>query len=78
MKYVHITTVLLALFLPTIPALLHLKHGYTMTDTPTTVCTGRDAAVTFFTLILPASILLAVATSMLVIIFWTILKVDGL
>ena len=74
-KYVHITTVLLGLLLPTIPALMHLKDGYTMTDTPTTLCTGRNEAVTYFALILPSSCLIATSSTALVIIFWKILKV---
>ena len=74
-KYVHITTVLLALLLPTIPALLHLKDGYTMTDTPTTLCTGRNGDVTYFALILPSSCGIAVSTLAFVIISWTVLKV---
>ena len=75
LKYIHITTVLIALFLPLVPALLHLKEGYGIADTPTVVCQGRNVHVTFFTLILPMSAILAVATSVLVVMFWKIFKV---
>ena len=75
LKYFHITTVLMALFFPTLPALINLHEGYTMADTPTTLCIGRSVAVTFFALIFPLSILIAVATSALIIMFWKILKV---
>ena len=76
LKYYHITTVLLALILPAFPALIHLRDGYTIADTPTTLCVGRNVAVTFFALILPLSGLMAVATSALIIMFWKILKVN--
>ena len=77
LKYYHITTVILALFLPTLPALINLRYGYIMADTPTTVCVGQSVAVTFFALILPLSVLTAVATSALIIMFLKILKVQN-
>ena len=75
LKYFHIATVLIALFFPTLPALINLHDGYIMADTPTTICIGRNVNVLFFAFVLPASVLLAVATSALVIMFWKILKV---
>ena len=48
LKYVHISTVLVALLLPIIPALLLLfKDGYVIIDTPTTFCAGRSLEYTF-------------------------------
>jgi hypothetical protein len=76
LKYFHIITVLLALFLPTLPSLIHLNDGYIMANMRTTLCFGRSPAVTFFALILPLSGLMAVATSLLITIFWKILKVS--
>ena len=76
LKYIHITTVLSALLLPTIPALLLLKDGYVIIDTPTTFCAGRSAAHTFYALILPLSIMLAIATSAFIIMLWILLKVS--
>ena len=75
LKYIHITTVLSALLLPTIPALLLLKDGYVIIDTPTTFCAGRSAVYSFYAIILPLSILLATATTALVIMLWEIMKV---
>ena len=75
MKYFHITTILLALLYPTLPALINLHDGYVMADTPTTTCFGRSSTVTYFGLILPLSVLIAVATTALIITFWKILKV---
>ena len=76
LKYFHIITVLIALFFPALPALINLHDGYTVADTPTTICVGRNVAVIFFALILPLSVLIAVATSALIIMFWKILKVN--
>ena len=74
-KYIHVTTVVLALVLPAISALLHLIDGYSIAPGPIDVCIGQNMAVTYFTTILPVSILLAMATLVLVIMFWKILKV---
>ena len=75
LKYIHLTTIFLGLFLPTLPALLHLKDGYTITDSPTTLCTGRNKDITFFALVFPSSVLIAISTAACVIIFWNVLKV---
>ena len=75
LKYIHTSTVLVALILPAIPALLLLKDGYVIIDTPTTFCAGRSPEYTFYALILPLSVLLAVATSAFIIILWTLIKV---
>lgn len=74
-KYIHITTVIIALLVPLIPALLYLKDGYAALFTPTRVCTGRSLKVTYFAFLLPTSIILAMSTFALAIVFWTILKV---
>ena len=75
LKYIHYTTVLVALVLPAIPAFLLLIDGYTIIDTPTTFCSGRSPTYTFYALILPQSGLLAIATSALIIMLWIIMKV---
>lgn len=74
-KYVHITTLVLVLALPVFPALLHLIDGYSVGLGPFYTCIGRNTVVTYFTFILPISIILAIATSLMIIIFWTIFKV---
>ena len=75
-KHIHIiATVLIALSFPMLPSLINLHDGYIMANTPTTIYTGRNVDVTFFALILPMSILTAMAISALLIMFWKILKV---
>ena len=76
LKYIHIITVFAALLLPVFPSLLLLKDGYVFIDTPATFCAGRSPVYTFYALILPLSILLAIATSALIIMLWVIMKVD--
>ena len=75
-KYIHIATVIVALLVPTLPALLYLKSGYAALFTPTRVCTGRSLTVTYFAFLLPSSIILATTTFALGVVFWTILKVE--
>ena len=74
-KYIHVTTVLIALFLPLVPALLHLIRGYSLGNTPTIFCLGRSITVTFYSFILPLSLISGIVTSLLVILFWIIFKV---
>ena len=74
-KYIHAFSVVLGLVLPAIPALLHLIYGYSITIGPISVCVVRNIGVSYFTLTLPISILMAMATSSLVILFWKLFKV---
>jgi hypothetical protein len=74
-KYVHIITVVLGVALPTIPALVPLVDGYTITLSGFDVCGGRNVAITFFTTILPISVLMAASSTVLIILFWIIFKV---
>ena len=74
-KYVHISTVVVAVILPLAPALLPLIDGYSIVPSSLDVCFSRNAALTYFTLVLPFSILFALATTILIAMFWKILKV---
>ena len=77
-KYVHVTTVILGLVLPAISALVPLAGGYTITPSPINHCVGRNMAITYFTIILPISILMAASSTVLIILFWIIFKVKNL
>ena len=74
-KYVHVITVVLGLILPAIPALAPLVDGYTITLSQIDTCVGRNMDITFFTTILPISILVAADSTVLIILFWIIFKV---
>ena len=75
LKYIHISTVVIAVILPLVPALLPLIDGYTIILSSIGFCLSQNVAITYFTLVLPFSILLAVATTILIAMFWKIVKV---
>ena len=76
LKYIHATTVLLSLSLPVISIVVQIKDGYQLSEAPRrAICTGRNVTHTFFGFLFPFSILSAIITTLLVLIFWKILKV---
>ena len=74
-KYIHISTVVITIILPLVPALLLLIDGYSIIPASLDVCFGRNVDLTYFTLVLPFSILFALATTILIAMFWKIVKV---
>jgi hypothetical protein len=75
LKYIHISTVVVALVLPLVPALLHLMDGYSIVPSPVNICIGRNIAITYYSLVLPISILFATTTTILTLLLRKILKV---
>ena len=78
LKYVNFSTVAIAVLAPLIPGLSQLSKGFVQTRFPTLICVGRSGSVYYYTLVLPTSILLGVTVSLLIIIYWTILKVTAI
>ena len=77
MRYAHIISVILAVVVPIPAALVHLLiDGYSASFSPTITCNGRNQDVTYYTFILPSSIIMCVITCLLVAIVWTIFKVQ--
>lgn len=76
-RYVHVISVILAVVAPLPGALIHLKDGYIITANPSVICAGRNTDYTYYTFILPLSVVLAITMCLLVLIFWTVLKVSG-
>ena len=74
-KHIHITAVAVAVLVPLVSALIPLKDGFSPPRIPPIVCTAATTEHTFYALVLPASILLAISTCLLIITFWIILKV---
>ena len=74
-KYVHVTTVIVVLLLPMIPALVPLVDGYAITLGPSDLCVGSNMDITYFTVILPISVLMATSSTILIILFWIVFKV---
>lgn len=74
-RYAHIISIILALVIPLPGALVHLKGGFVLTASPTVVCAGRSTDYNYYTIVLPLSIVLTITTCLIVLIFWTVLKV---
>lgn len=75
LKYIHISTVVIALVFPLVPALLHLIDGYGIAPAPISVCIGRNMAITYYSLVLPVSILFAITTTIFILLSRKLLKV---
>ena len=74
-KYIHASTVVLGLILPVFPALFHLIDGYSIGTNLHAGCVGRNELISYCFVTLPMSILIAVTTSVFVILLWKIFKV---
>ena len=73
--YAHIISVVLAVVVPLIGPCALLRDGYVVTSFPSLVCVGRNLDVTYYTIILPMSLIAATMSYLLLLFFWTILKV---
>ena len=76
-KYIHITAVAVAVLVPLVSSLAPLKDGFIPPRSTPIVCIAANADYTFYTLVLPISILLAISTCLLIFTFWIILKVSN-
>ena len=78
-KYIHITMVLLGLILPWVPVAVTLgTGGLSPRDVvfPPIVCFGRDRGATIYSLNIVDSILLATGISLLILVFYKLIKVN--
>jgi hypothetical protein len=71
----HIISVVVALVIPLPAALIHFDEGHVSVMTPTYTCIGRDTAFTYYTYVLPFSILLAITACLLAFMIWTVVQV---
>lgn len=76
LKYVHITTALLALLLPLVSSFVILAFGYARSYNHESICPGRNSDSIYAGVTLPMSIMGAVSSSILVVVFWAIFKVS--
>ena len=75
MKYLHITTVLLAFIVPWIPVgTIFITGGYTFVRYPPLFCSSRSEGAFFF-LHLPLGLLVPIGSTLLTNVLWTICKV---
>ena len=75
MRYAHIISIILAVIIPLPAGLIHLGDGYSPTFSPVIVCAGRNRDYTYYTFVLPMSIIMCIASCLLLVIAWTIFKV---
>ena len=75
LRYAHIISVILAVVVPLIGPCVLLRDGYVVTSFPSLACVGRNLDVTYYTIILPASLIVATTSCLLLLFFWTIFKV---
>ena len=76
-RHAHIISVVLAVVIPIPAPLIHLKDGYEFTSSfPAVHCIPRNVGLTFYTMVIPISILLCITTYLRVLIIWTIFKVN--
>ena len=75
-KYIHISMVFVAVFLPFIPVgVTFSKGGFGLTRFPSILCTGTQSEATFYSLILPITLMLATGITLLIIMFLLVHKV---
>ena len=74
-QYIHLAMVIAAIVLPweSLATILG-KGGLTIPQFPPIVCLARDTDVTFYSFILPISIINATGVSLIAIILWTLIK----
>lgn len=73
-RYVHIASVALAVFFPLVAVLVNLRDGYTISFDSPHICIGRNLNYSYYTFLLPLSIVLGATSFLLILIFWTIFE----
>ena len=78
-KYVHITMVAVGLVLPALPVIVTFTtgdpSGFGLTRFPPILCSAMQRNSTFYSLVLPINVIMAIGIPLLIIIFWIIHKV---
>ena len=76
-KYIHITVILIGLFLPITPVVVAVgTGGFEMTRFPPIVCNPKSQETDFYALTLPTSFMAVVGLTLLILVFWTIYQVS--
>ena len=75
-RYAHVGSVVLAILIPLPAGLIHLKDGYIDSLIPAIGCVGFRFDFNYYIMILPLSVLVAITTCLLVLIIWTLFKVN--
>ena len=76
LKYIHITVVVVALILPTVPVGIALgTGGYINDGVPPLICIPRNMAVNFYAVVIPITVLISTGGTFLILIVWKLIKV---
>ena len=75
-KYVHLAVVLLSLLIPIGPAVLaEFVGGFQINGSPPSLCVPRNPISGFVAFVLPITVLLGLAVSLLVLLIYKVTKV---
>ena len=75
-KYVHVILICLGVTFPAVHVAVTFGVGeFTITRFPPIVCLPNNEDATFYSIVLPVSILMATGVSLLVVVFYELLKV---
>ena len=75
-KYIHITVILIGLFLPIVPVVAAVgTGGFVMTRFPPIICNPKSRETAFYALTLPTCFMAVMGLTLLILVFWTIYKV---
>ena len=84
-KYVHIVCVVLGVVVPVLPVVVTIGvneregtrngFGFGMTNFPPILCAGLDSNASFYSLVLPITLMAEVGMTLLVFTFWDVRKV---
>ena len=76
-KYIHLTAVLLGLFLPAVPAIaVGSGGGAQISRFPSLVCAIGNNNINFYAVILPAATMQLIGCLIIILVFWTVSQVN--
>ena len=76
-NYVQVVLILVGVVLPIIPGVLPLAFdGYILTRFPPLLCSPRKGALSYYALLLPISIIMAIGITFLIIILYVLKQVS--
>ena len=76
-KYLHVLCFLISSIMPILPIVVVLEtSGFATFTFPPLFCTPTNREVTFYSIILPVSVLLATGSSLLIIVLWIVWQVE--
>ena len=75
MKYIHIVVLIAGLIVPSTPVIAAFSTGGFIYIDYLPVCTPRAIAVTYYSILLPASLMLAFGITLMLVYSWILIKI---